>query len=298
MTWVQIDDAMAEHPKVLQLGDRAFRVHIEALCYSNRNLTDGFVPKVIGHSRGKRYATELVTAGIWDTATGGYLIHDYHDYQPSAAQVEARRAANTDRVRRHRQARGRVDRAQVWERDQGVCGICGEQADPDQWEVDHIVPLAAGGKHILSNVQVAHPACNASKGARGPGIDVTRDIGVTGRGVTHYKARSNGPVTEPPILNPNPQPFLGQSSTTTSRIDLEIKNGKTLKPGIEDAILSLVRELPDANDGTIGRLVKFAQDGAQQSDFHDARQGIAATHPRSPSSYACTIIANHIKARA
>ena len=41
MTWVKVDDALPEHPKVARLSDAAFRVHISALCYSARNLTDG-----------------------------------------------------------------------------------------------------------------------------------------------------------------------------------------------------------------------------------------------------------------
>lgn len=227
MTWVQIDDGMADHPKIMQLSHGAFRLQIEGLCFANRNLTDGHVPKLAAHRHGKRYATELVTAGVWEVADGGYAIHDYTEYQPSKADVLERRAETAERVRN-------------WRR---------------------------------------------NKRGNAPGN------GVTSPDVTAL-------VTGPPIPNPNPQPFLGQSSTTTSGIDLEIKNGKTLKPGIEEAILSLLKELPDATSGTIGRLMNLAEAGAQQSDFHDARQGIAATHPRSPSSYACTIIERRIEARA
>jgi 5-methylcytosine-specific restriction endonuclease McrA len=53
----------------------------------------------------------------------------------------------------------------VLERDDGVCGICGDDVDPMDFHVDHIVPLARGGPHIYANVQVAHPACNMRKGA-------------------------------------------------------------------------------------------------------------------------------------
>lgn len=55
----------------------------------------------------------------------------------------------------------------------GSCGICTEPMDRglprgDRLSptIDHIVPLAKGGSHELSNLQWAHMACNAGKGAR------------------------------------------------------------------------------------------------------------------------------------
>lgn len=57
-----------------------------------------------------------------------------------------------------------LSRQEIWEREKGVCGICGEVAESDSWELDHIVPLAQGGSHTLSNLQVAHPRCNRTKG--------------------------------------------------------------------------------------------------------------------------------------
>jgi 5-methylcytosine-specific restriction endonuclease McrA len=54
----------------------------------------------------------------------------------------------------------------VLERDDNVCGICFEDVDPMNFHVDHIIPLALGGEHSYANVQVTHPFCNHSKGAR------------------------------------------------------------------------------------------------------------------------------------
>lgn len=52
---------------------------------------------------------------------------------------------------------------EIWERDQGICGICNEPADPMDWHLDHVIPLSKGGQHTLLNVQVSHPKCNMSK---------------------------------------------------------------------------------------------------------------------------------------
>lgn len=51
----------------------------------------------------------------------------------------------------------------VLERDDGVCGICGEDVDPFDFHVDHIIPCAQGGEHSYENVQLAHPGCNTKK---------------------------------------------------------------------------------------------------------------------------------------
>jgi len=50
------------------------------------------------------------------------------------------------------------------------CAICkgwlieGNPRDP--WHVDHIVPIAAGGKHVSENLQLTHARCNLRKGAK------------------------------------------------------------------------------------------------------------------------------------
>jgi 5-methylcytosine-specific restriction endonuclease McrA len=70
-------------------------------------------------------------------------------------------------LRRSRRAEGElVLKRVVWERDGGVCGICGEPADEERWHLDHVVPLALGGEHTYANVQVSHPRCNCSKQAK------------------------------------------------------------------------------------------------------------------------------------
>jgi 5-methylcytosine-specific restriction endonuclease McrA len=57
-----------------------------------------------------------------------------------------------------------IDRAIVYERDKGICGICRKPVDSD-WHLDHIIPLSRSGEHSYANVQVSHSRCNLSKGA-------------------------------------------------------------------------------------------------------------------------------------
>jgi 5-methylcytosine-specific restriction endonuclease McrA len=93
------------------------------------------------------------------------------------AGVKSWRARNPDKARRQarvyvgkrrarKQTNGpfeRIDPSEVFNRDGGRCGICGEQVDPTEFEVDHIVPISRGGTHELSNVQLAHRTCNRKK---------------------------------------------------------------------------------------------------------------------------------------
>jgi len=52
----------------------------------------------------------------------------------------------------------KVSRAAVWERDRGICHVCKRKADPNDWHLEHIVPLARGGEHSYRNCAVSHPA--------------------------------------------------------------------------------------------------------------------------------------------
>ncbi len=56
-----------------------------------------------------------------------------------------------------------LDRQKVWERDGGICHICGTPADSEDWHLDHIIPVSKGGAHVMSNVAVSHPVCNLRK---------------------------------------------------------------------------------------------------------------------------------------
>lgn len=57
----------------------------------------------------------------------------------------------------------------VLEMDDGICGICGEDVDPERFDIDHVIPLSKGGEHSYANVQVAHRSCNSRKAASMPG---------------------------------------------------------------------------------------------------------------------------------
>lgn len=67
-----------------------------------------------------------------------------------------------------------VNPIKVLDRDGWKCHLCGKQLrkedrgthKPVAPEIDHVIPLAAGGSHSYSNVACACRSCNAAKGAR------------------------------------------------------------------------------------------------------------------------------------
>jgi 5-methylcytosine-specific restriction endonuclease McrA len=59
-----------------------------------------------------------------------------------------------------------VDAGLLYQRDEGICGICGKPVEHWRFEIDHIIPLSKGGEHSYANTQIAHGRCNRSKGNR------------------------------------------------------------------------------------------------------------------------------------
>lgn len=101
------------------------------------------------------------------------------------ARLEKHRRENPERFRlqrvlssQRRRARlasvpqEEIDRDTLYERDGGVCGICGKEVGRDEISIDHIVPLSKGGPHLMDNLQIAHLNCNKARGNHGPTIPV------------------------------------------------------------------------------------------------------------------------------
>lgn len=106
--WLRLDDGYRENPKIELLVDRAglegIGLHVSLMLYAARNLTDGYVPRiaaaraVVGSSPATLAA--LLELGLLHEVEGGYAIHDYLDFNPSASQVRATTAARSAAGRR------------------------------------------------------------------------------------------------------------------------------------------------------------------------------------------------------
>jgi cytoskeletal protein RodZ len=107
MPWVRLDDRFPSHRKVALLSDRGFRLYVSALCWASENLTEGLIHDrelpLVARLRGvKAAAKELEDAHLWDRVEGGWQIHDYLEYNPDRARVQADREANAARQKAFR----------------------------------------------------------------------------------------------------------------------------------------------------------------------------------------------------
>ena len=85
---------------------------------------------------------------------------------------QAERDAHIKRER----AKARELKASQWWRQQigpGICHHCGQKFEKQQLTMDHLIPLARGGRTTKSNVVAACKSCNAS---RGHVLDVERTL--------------------------------------------------------------------------------------------------------------------------
>lgn len=92
MEYVRIDENLPDHPKVLALP-RALRpialwLYLRGLCYASRLESDGLVPAGICESDADDEAARaLCEVGLWHEAESGYEIHDFLDWNRSAAEI-------------------------------------------------------------------------------------------------------------------------------------------------------------------------------------------------------------------
>ena len=55
------------------------------------------------------------------------------------------------------------ERLDIYIRDKGVCGICGQPVAKNNYTIDHIIPLSKGGSYKYTNLQCCCKRCNQFK---------------------------------------------------------------------------------------------------------------------------------------
>lgn len=85
----------------------------------------------------------------------------------SKRNPKRRAALETQReARKKTTATEPIDREKVFQRENGLCYLCGRKVAFKRFELEHVVPLSKNGSHTYDNVRVAHKTCNLRKGTR------------------------------------------------------------------------------------------------------------------------------------
>jgi hypothetical protein len=115
MPWAKLDDRFHTNPKVLKVwttNPAALGLHALAMSYCAGEQTDGMVPEaflmlMMPTTKARAEAIRTLTdAGLWKKLGEAYVIHDWLEYNPSRASVEARS--------RERREAGRKGAAKRW----------------------------------------------------------------------------------------------------------------------------------------------------------------------------------------
>ena len=125
MAYLNLDDNYADHPKIIDLSDGAYRLHGSVMFYSAKNLLDGFLSErqmagrvgfkaaalrelmdaELIHPKGTGCGTKTCPEG----RRGRYLLHDYLQWNKSREWWEAKRKKDAERIAEWRESRREND---------------------------------------------------------------------------------------------------------------------------------------------------------------------------------------------
>lgn len=103
--FARLDLDYADHPKIGQLSDAAFRAHIEMILYARKYMTDGIIPQRVakrfaGEPLSELLANDAANPSLVDLGDGTYRLHGYADMNETRAEIEHRSRVNAENGRR------------------------------------------------------------------------------------------------------------------------------------------------------------------------------------------------------
>lgn len=108
--WVKTSDAYPDRCAAVDLSDAAYRTHHEAISWVMRRengplISKRDVDRFAESPMADAAVVELLDAGFWRPAAGGYEVVMGMEHQPEPEVIEARRMADAERQRRSRRKR-------------------------------------------------------------------------------------------------------------------------------------------------------------------------------------------------
>lgn len=125
MPWAKLDDRMPWSRKIQPLSDAAFRLYVTGIAWCAAELTDGFISDdnvaLLPLRRNRKAAAgELVERKLWTRTEGGYMVHDFLEYNRSAARMQQERKARNARQQAFRDRSNGVTNASLQSESNGV----------------------------------------------------------------------------------------------------------------------------------------------------------------------------------
>lgn len=135
MAWVKIDDRFDEHPKWDNAPGDSIALWVAAMAWCNRNDSHtGYIPHtktlgLVNVRSHKATIADLLARGVIHAHEGGYLIHDYEEYQQNE-KVKA--------IRAKRAAAGKLGARARWGDGNGMANAIGLPSDSvaNAWQTD------------------------------------------------------------------------------------------------------------------------------------------------------------------
>lgn len=115
MTWTRLSDDFTDRPQVLDLSRSARLLHIEALIYCNKHLTDGRLPvaalrRITDSDDLESDIKQLTEAGLWEADGLAFQI-DWAG-QEAGEEVRQRQVYQAEKQKRYRDRKSKHDRGE------------------------------------------------------------------------------------------------------------------------------------------------------------------------------------------
>jgi hypothetical protein len=113
--WAKFDDQFYLNPKNASMDRDEQDIYMAGIVYCNGQLTDGFIPtstvkmlcawaKLPDKANAQAIAQRLVEHNYWEVVDGGFMVHDFLDWNISKAEAMALKEAKSEAGRRGGQA--------------------------------------------------------------------------------------------------------------------------------------------------------------------------------------------------
>ena len=132
MSWGRLDDKMAFHAKVVKAGNEAVGAWARMISLSCAQGTNGKLSTEQARLIARpSVLAKLVDVVLLEQVEGGFAIHDFTEWNPTAEEVKAKR----DDLSEKRAEAGRAGAAKRWQRATELDGIADSDAMANGWQL-------------------------------------------------------------------------------------------------------------------------------------------------------------------